>query len=100
MMKECEHDVQGPIWVKRTTPNKFGLYDVLGNVWEWVYDSPRVSDGFEASDPVGQTSNSVRVIKGGSWASPGKDIRIARRGAARRNTRNDEIGFRLLLVAE
>ena len=54
--------------VKRKQANAYGLYDMTGNVWEWVWDQyGDVSDG--QTDPLGHdgTENIERVVRGGSW---------------------------------
>jgi formylglycine-generating enzyme required for sulfatase activity len=50
-------------------PNAWGLYDVIGNVWEWVqdwYDETFYARS-PAADPVGPSSGRYRVLRGGSW---------------------------------
>lgn len=49
--------------------NGWGLYDTLGNVWEWVsdwYDERYYQNSSEA-DPAGPSSGQLRVLRGGSW---------------------------------
>ena len=75
-------------------PNKWGLYDVHGNVWEWV------QDGYWRELPGGRdplvTSRVNRVVRGGSWYDYAKNLRLAYRSLVRLNSRNDGIGFRLV----
>ena len=55
--------------VKKKEPNAYGLYDMTGNVWEWVWDQfgGKPADG--ETDPLGYeaTENIERVVRGGSW---------------------------------
>ncbi len=56
---------------KHYKPNKFGLYNVTGNVWEWVYDwfSPdyHLQDNYNPTNPTGPFAGSAKVMKGGSF---------------------------------
>ncbi len=79
------------------TPNAWGLYDILGNIWEWTYDRYLITfyASSPASDPIGPATGSNRVIRGGGFNSS-----IGIRAADRLNyapiTRNNNIGFRLV----
>lgn len=80
--------------------NARGLYDLDGNVAEWVHDYYDASPSAAAStDPLGPTSGTVHVIKGASWAlSSAGDLRFAAR-ASGEGGRND-VGFRLARYAQ
>ncbi len=61
-------------------PNPFGLYDVIGNVWEWVsdwYGADYYGSG-DLRDPGGRQSGSMRIVRGGSWVSD--DVAMLRCG--------------------
>jgi formylglycine-generating enzyme required for sulfatase activity len=79
-------------------PNAFGLYDMHGNVHEWVEDvwhenySGAPVDGSAWLDGGGR---SWRVFRGGSWVNEPRDIRVAVRAFLDAVDRGDRLGFRL-----
>ena len=78
-------------------PNKWGLYDVYGNVWEWVQDAYR-RELPGGRDPL-VTSGSPRVVRGGSWSSNAVLLRSANRYGVAASYDGDgysNIGFRLV----
>jgi len=79
---------------KRT--NDLGLFDMLGNVWEWVYDWWDQSDyqNSPPQDPIGPTSGSEHILRGGSWVGVPRDIRVSLRNRRNPGTRDFDIGFR------
>jgi formylglycine-generating enzyme required for sulfatase activity len=79
-------------------PNAFGLYDMHGNVWEWVEDSWHDSYSGAPADGSawlrgGEEGN--RVKRGGSWADVSSFLRVAIRGRAAQGDRNNFVGFRV-----
>ncbi len=93
---------RGP-YVARTTPvglyppNPFGLYDVHGNVWEWVADW-HARDFYARSpaiDPQGPSTGSLRVQRGGSWDCVGAYCRAAHRHGDPPERRDTFTGFRV-----
>jgi len=80
--------------------NQFGLYDMSGNVYEWVQDcwhdnyEGALSDG-SAREEANQGDCGRRVLRGGSWKFRWWDLRSAYRGSSRPDYRTSFIGFRL-----
>jgi formylglycine-generating enzyme required for sulfatase activity len=78
--------------------NGWGLYDMHGNVWEWVndwYDGDYYAKS-PATDPTGPSSGSYRVLRGGGWNNPADYLRSANRSYNPPSDRGSIMGFRLL----
>ena len=76
--------------------NGLGLFDMLGNVWEWVNDwwDPDDYSNSPAQDPGGPTSGTERILRGGSWAGRPRDLRVSLRSRRHPGSRDFDLGFR------
>lgn len=81
----------GPQEVGGKLPNQFGLYDMHGNVWEWV-DSDYTLD----HNSTHTLDKSFKVLKGGCWASKAWYLRSSKREFEYRNYTSASDGFRLV----
>lgn len=81
-------------------PNPFGLYDVVGNVYEWCLD-PR-HDNYQGAPTDGSVwpgSHQDRINRGGSWRQPPKEQTVFRRNWEHADVHVREYGFRVLMLA-
>jgi formylglycine-generating enzyme required for sulfatase activity len=91
-------DARQPAPVGSFAPNAFGLYDMAGNVWEWVEDCYHDDYDGAPTDSSAWTVDgdcSNRVVRGGSWDSNPQSLRSANRGRSSGVIRVNYLGFRV-----
>lgn len=91
-----ENSGAAPQKVSRKKANAFGLYDMSGNVFEWVWNwysaySYRMNDVYAGSE-----TGTDKVIRGGSWYHDAHEMRVTNRNFAKPYTRANYIGFRVV----
>jgi len=100
--KQYDHIRAGTRLVAQKAANPWGLYDMLGNVYEWCDDHWHDSyegaptDGTAWTDSAGGAA--LRVVRGGSWCPGARDVRAAFRFHFAPASRNDYLGFRCARV--
>lgn len=81
--------------VGQKKPNSFGIFDMSGNVWEWVLDWNGRYPAKPQQDPMGPTTGSSRVRRGGSWQYGADKARATWRSSGYQEDRAMDLGFRL-----
>lgn len=84
-----------PVAVDSFSPNSFGLYNMHGNVAEWVFDFYGEYDSSDSENPAGAKTGIYRVNRGGSFNDFGKHLRSAYRSATNPLDRDQNLGFRI-----
>jgi formylglycine-generating enzyme required for sulfatase activity len=95
---ENSGDTTHPVGQKK--PNSFGLYDIIGNIFEWcgdLYDKDYYKNSSSA-DPKGADKGENRVLRGGSWGNDASNSRLSGRNSYNPDYRFNFIGFRLVLI--
>ncbi|MCP4697149.1 MAG: SUMF1/EgtB/PvdO family nonheme iron enzyme [Gammaproteobacteria bacterium] len=93
---------EGYFWGKhpvgKKKPNAWGLYDMHGNVWEWVRDWMGAYPDLAVNNPVGPDSSASRVCRGGSWYDYARHVRMSFRNEYAPGYRFEYLGFRCARV--
>jgi sulfatase modifying factor 1 len=79
----------------------FGVYDMAGNVWEWVNDwyDAKYYEKSPAKNPMGPESGTKRVLRGSGWQNETPTVRIFTRVDSDPTIRNESTGFRCAMDA-
>ena len=98
---ECSDSYDGTVAVGSFAANGFGLFDMYGNVWEWVEDC--CHDNYEGAPTDGSAwttgcdgDEARAVVRGGSWVNNPRDLRAANRYRLTPSGRFNAFGFRLV----
>lgn len=87
---------QTTVPVDSFSENPYGLYNMHGNVGEWVWDYYGEYPDEEQTDPAGPTSGTLRVYRGGGWNDFAKNMRSAYRATLEQNKGSFNLGIRLV----
>jgi formylglycine-generating enzyme required for sulfatase activity len=91
----CDGAAEGADTWKYTAPvgsfpaNRFGLYNMLGNVAEWTSTAPE-----GAAKPGGNAASERRIVRGGAWSTPGAKLQISEWEALPASAIAHDVGFR------
>ncbi|MGN0317865.1 MAG: flavodoxin [Candidatus Fimousia sp.] len=87
---------QTTVAVDSFSPNKWGIYNMHGNVGEWVWDYYGAYGTEEQTNPTGAETGTLRVYRGGGWNDFAKNMRSAYRATLAENKGSFNIGIRLV----
>lgn len=95
---ECNDGYKVSAPVGRFRPNAYGLYDMMGNAWEWTNDWYDSEYYFESplKNPRGPESGSLRIPRGGGWGNASECVRVSDRNGFAPDFSILFLGFRLV----
>jgi formylglycine-generating enzyme required for sulfatase activity len=90
-----------PVGSYEAGKSPFGVYDMAGNVWEWVQDwyDPKYYEKSPAKNPKGPETGTRRVLRGSGWQNETPTVRIFTRVDSDPTVRNESTGFRCAMNA-
>jgi formylglycine-generating enzyme required for sulfatase activity/WD40 repeat protein len=77
--------------------NPYGLYNMVGNVWQWCLDWQGDYDGGAQSNPIGPASGTYRTCRGGDYSNLPSQLRLAYRSGAAPEVKGVALGLRVVL---
>jgi formylglycine-generating enzyme required for sulfatase activity len=86
----------GPKPVGQKQPNAYGLYDILGDVWQWTSDwyGEKYYQASAKQDPTGPPAGTLRALRGGSWINIPRGVRVSYRVGLAPGDRSSNLGLR------
>jgi formylglycine-generating enzyme required for sulfatase activity len=87
-----ERDAAQP--VRSYGANGYGLFDMVGNVWEWTEDAGSLYVADPVSDPQGPATGRSRIVRGGSFGDDPSSLRVSNRTPNLSDRINVNVGFR------
>jgi len=96
-----KYDQGAPRNVGELSPNFNGIFDMMGNVYEWTLDwyGPVDASGVQGN-PRGPDAGKDKVIRGGAWNSPAHYLRVSDRVARSPELRYSDVGFRCVMPSK
>ncbi len=96
LYKDNSNSKTHPVCQKKS--NELGLYDMSGNVWEWCWDCYGSYPSLPQFNPLGASSDSDCVCRGGSWNSLSDSCRVSYRNSNMPDNRGGDLGMRLVFA--